>query len=339
MSSEIDIRISDNHQDIGYDQWENFVCNHPQGNFFQSPRLHHFVQSLPGYKSYLVTAWQNQDLVGLFQAFSQKEGNGIKGYLSRRTIVYGGPLTIGKDGDVIARLLIHAFRRGNDSLYTEFRNLCDLSHYKNAFIGEGYRYQPHLNYIVDVQGNEQQVLQLLNSTKRRQVRKSLKNGAEIILARNKSDVRGFYDILKKLYRRKVKKPLPPWQFFEGFYESSNLGVYLLVLYKQQIVGGIMCPVYDQTLYEWYVGGEDGIYPNIYPSVLATYAALQYVSEKGYRYFDFLGAGQPGRDYGVRQFKSQFGGREVEYGRFFRINKPLLYRAGKFGYQVSRSLFF
>ena len=41
----------------------------------------------------------------------------------------------------------------------------------------------------------------------------------------------------------------------------------------------------------------------------------------------MGAGKPDENYGVREFKEKFGGELVEYGRFIRINNPLLYKLG------------
>jgi lipid II:glycine glycyltransferase (peptidoglycan interpeptide bridge formation enzyme) len=320
-------------------RWDNFVSHHPGGNFFQSPRFFQFLRELPGFRVSVLAAWDGDEMVGLCQAFRQKNGMGLKGYLSRRTIVYGGPLTRGNDGHIIAQMLIQALGRYHDSLYTEIRNLADLSPYKDLFRRSGYQYRPHLNYIVNLSTDHSSALSLLNSGKRRQVRKSLDSGAEIIAAKETWQVRQFYRILRDLYRRRIRKPLPGWDFFEKFYLHPELGRYLLILYKNRIIGGIMCPVYNKTVYEWYVCGEDGQHAHVYPSVLATYAALQYGIEHHCETFDFLGAGQPGQDYGVRQFKSQFGGREVEFGRYLRINRPLLYSAGKLGYQVSRSLFF
>ena len=45
-------------------------------------------------------------------------------------------------------------------------------------------------------------------------------------------------------------------------------------------------------------------------------------------FDFMGAGKPDEDYGVREFKSKFGGELVEHGRFLNVLQPLLYSVGK-----------
>jgi lipid II:glycine glycyltransferase (peptidoglycan interpeptide bridge formation enzyme) len=100
----------------------------------------------------------------------------------------------------------------------------------------------------------------------------------------------------------------------------------------------MCPVYDQrVIYEWYIGGEDGIHKGVYPSILATWAAIRYATEKHMTTFDFLGAGKPGEEYGVREFKVSFGGDVVNYGRFTRINDRFLYFIGKTGITLLKKL--
>ena len=161
----------------------------------------------------------------------------------------------------------------------------------------------------------------------RQVRKSLEGGAEAVVSTSPAEVEAFYSILKETYRRKVRRPLPSKAFFLKFMESG-LGVYILVRYKGSIIGGIMCPVHGRdTLYEWYVAGEDGKHPGIYPSVLATWSAIDYAAANEIGIFDFMGAGRPDESYGVREFKARFGGTEVEYGRYLKIFNRAVYRAG------------
>ena len=43
----------------------------------------------------------------------------------------------------------------------------------------------------------------------------------------------------------------------------------------------------------------------------------------------MGAGKPNQAYGVRDFKSKFGGDLVEHGRFLFVSKPLIYNFSKF----------
>ena len=112
----------------------------------------------------------------------------------------------------------------------------------------------------------------------------------------------------------------------------------MIDYKNTIIGGIVCPVLkNKTIYEWYVCGKDGKYENVYPGVLATWAAMQYANKNNIRVFDFMGAGKPGEDYGVREFKSKFGGELVEYGRYIYVSKPQLYKLGKLGVKVLKKL--
>ncbi|MDW7681251.1 MAG: peptidoglycan bridge formation glycyltransferase FemA/FemB family protein [bacterium] len=122
-------------------------------------------------------------------------------------------------------------------------------------------------------------------------------------------------------------------FFKSFFEKKDLGKYFLIQFNSKIIGGIMCPIYKGTIYEWFVCGLDGQIDNVYPSVLATWAPIAYAANSGLKYFDFMGAGKPDDEYGVREFKSKFGGELVNYGRFVRINNPFLYNIGKIGLKV------
>jgi len=50
-------------------------------------------------------------------------------------------------------------------------------------------------------------------------------------------------------------------------------------------------------------------------------------------FDFMGVGIPNRPYGVRDFKSKFGGELVNYGRFGRRNSKILYVISELGFNL------
>jgi len=42
----------------------------------------------------------------------------------------------------------------------------------------------------------------------------------------------------------------------------------------------------------------------------------------------MGAGLPSKNYGVREYKKEFGGQLREYGRYVKILNPVLYYLGK-----------
>ena len=125
-------------------------------------------------------------------------------------------------------------------------------------------------------------------------------------------------------------------------------------YQGRIIGGTVCVVFNRdkfetinhkfeiatppsVVYEWFVCGEDGVYPHVFPSCYATYAGIKYAAEHGCARFDMMGAGKPDEAYGVRDFKAKFGGKEVEHGRFLCVTKPILYKIGVLGVKILKRL--
>jgi hypothetical protein len=198
---------------------------------------------------------------------------------------------------------------------------------------------------VSTKGTRSKVWGNLSNSRRRQIEKGIASGAKIIEPESLSQVKEFYEILYKLYRYKVRKPLADWSFFENFYNLTSpqtqnpkpktpIGIIRLILYEGKIIGGILAPVFEKKcIYEWYVCGLDHEYKKQYPSVLATWAALKYAIENNIESFDFMGVGRPDVPYGVRDFKARFGGELVSYGRLTRINNKFLYNVAELGYNI------
>lgn len=177
----------------------------------------------------------------------------------------------------------------------------------------------------------------MSKSRLRQIKKAISNGAEWHEAKCIDDVNSFYEILRNLYKNKVKKPLFSLHFFQELY-NSNLGKYLLIKYENKIIGGIICIITDnKTIYEFYIAGLDTEYKELYPSVMATWAGMEYGNIHGIPVFDFMGAGEPDRDYGVRDFKSRFGGELVEFGRYINIINPSLYKIGVLFLKLKKKL--
>jgi hypothetical protein len=311
-------------------KWNEFVLSEPNGNIFQTPGFHLFVAEISFYEPVVIGAFaEDGSMAGILCGVIQKEKGYIKSLFSSRLIVWGGPLVKKSDPaitDLLLKSLVKKYSR--KSIYMEFRNMFPMEDLAGYFEKNRFSYSEHLNFIINTE-NKELALKKISSGKSRQIKKSLKNEAKILAEVSITQVRQFYDILKNLYDNKVKKPLPDWEFFERFYYHTELGRYLLIEYKGVIIGGIMCPVYNnRVIYEWYIAGEDGKHEGVYPSIIATWAPIDYALNNGLIQFDFLGAGKPGEDYGVRDFKSTFGGELVSYGRYNRVNNRLLYVIGK-----------
>jgi lipid II:glycine glycyltransferase (peptidoglycan interpeptide bridge formation enzyme) len=65
--------------------------------------------------------------------------------------------------------------------------------------------------------------------------------------------------------------------------------------------------------------------------------MNWCCHNGYKVFDFGGAGIPGKEYGVREFKKQFGGKLVNYGRFEKIYRPAIKKIIFFGLKMHQKI--
>jgi serine/alanine adding enzyme len=321
--------------------WAAFVAAHPQGNAFQTPAMYDFFLTVRNYRPLAVAGLDGQGRIqGVALVVVEREHRGLLGTFSSRAIAWGGPLLAAGADDAAWAGILAALKNklGRAVVYLELRNLHDLSAKKEIFIAAGFAFREHLNFRVAT-APPADPLKGLASNRKRQVKKGLASGALIEEARRLEQVEEFYAILAELYRNKVRKPLPDRSFFTNFFKAGDaLGKYFLVTLAGKVIGGIMCPIHlDKAVYEWYVCGRDEQYPDQYPSVLATWAAIQYARDRGIACFDFMGAGAPDRDYGVREFKARFGGEMVNHGRFIRVNSRFLYSIGKLGLKLLGAL--
>jgi serine/alanine adding enzyme len=329
------MKIIDKYEDVDELLWEELLNSSENGSLFQTKDFYEFLKTCSYYEPFVFIGNNNGRYDFLLTGRIQFESMKLIRTLSRRAIVNGGIVTRkeGFKSDDLVEFLGYAIENlRNRAIYLEIRNLYNYSDMIPAFASAGFTYMPHLNFHVSI-SNETNIKKQLSESKRRQINKSLKTGASINHNPTGEQVKEFYFILKHTYKRKIHRPLPDTDFFMRFYRSG-LGVYLLIMLDSRVIGGIMCPVYkDKVIYEWYIAGEDHKYSGIYPSVLATWAAIEYALNNHIKTFDFMGAGSPSDHYGVREFKSKFGGQEVEYGRFLKVfNKPV-YNAGKLFFKM------
>lgn len=324
------IKIYTDYREIDKVKWDSLVKRSATATFFQTRGCYDFYASLSFMRPFVFAVEENEQLSGLICGYTIADGNVVKQFFSRRAIVPGGALLGDTISDEALQALLQELRRSlsRKAIYAEFRNYNDYSAYKGQFEKAGFVYQPHLNFHVATPDAET-ALSKLSSSKRRQIKQTLKSGVEICKATTKEDVQSFYVILEQLYKTKVKSPLFPIEFFEKLICLKDADI-LLLKKDRKVLGGICCIyLFDKSVSEWFVCGNDGeTEKTVYPSVLATWAGIEYAANNGYPIFDFMGAGKPEEDYGVREFKSKFGGELVEHGRYIHIFQPQLYALGK-----------
>ena len=311
-------------------------------SIFQTIPLYAFFLNQPNTESFAFIISENEEIiVSIFGVILYEPG--IKKNITKRAIIHGGPVINHEHeyvNNALLSILNHLTKRLKGKvIYIETRNLNDYSLYKNIFIESGFSYEPYVNFNIEITDMEKTLMNF-NSEKRRQIRKSLKSGVQIKIAKNKKEVEALYNILFDLYKTKVKKPLPNRKYFTDLFDlfkKYNNGFISILVYNETIIGGSICPIFNNIIYDWYRCGLDNQYKKLYPSTLSVYAGMFIGNQKGCNLFDFMGAGNINVPYGVREFKSQFGGTLIEHGRYLKILNRTKYDIGKFGLKTMQKI--
>ncbi len=326
------------YQNIDISKWAELSRLSEYSSPFQTHDFYQFINKIHGYKAEVFAVENGGNLLALMLVIIQKE-KGIKGYFSRRGIIYGGPLLHYNDVSIVNFLIQNLTKiLRKKVIYLETRNFFNYGTFKSTFVTLGWNYLPYLNFQINMQDKGiEEVLAKMKYNRRREIKLSIANGASFGLAQTIQEVEEIYIILKKLYEERVKLPIPDFEFFKAFLYSESTKVFV-VRFNNKIIAGSFCLLFPgKNIYTMYYCGLREINKKIYPTSLAVYAVIEYAVTLNIPIVDFMGAGQPEEKYGVRDYKSQFGGILVEHGRFLKILKPRLYQFGKLGLKLMSKL--
>ena len=308
--------------------WDELLKKSPVTSWFQTPEAYCFFDSLSFMEAFVVAVKEGDRLLGLTVGHVQGDGGRLKQMLSRRAIIVGGPLLADDISNEALTLMLNTIKKqlSHRCIYIETRNLNDYSRWRSSFEKCGFEYVPHYNFHIDVSEGEL-IDKRMDKSRRRRIRRATENG--VTINSENPDIKGFYDILSNLYRTKIHKPLPPFSMFEQLGKMPFAKYFIVKDTLGNTIGGqLILMLEHRVAYAWYCCGLDKEYHDLYPSIMANYAAIRYAADNGFERYDMMGAGKPEEDYGVRDFKAQFGGTLVEHGRFLYPCRPLVYKLGK-----------
>ncbi|NDV84300.1 GNAT family N-acetyltransferase [Bacteroides sp. 51] len=155
----------------------------------------------------------------------------------------------------------------------------------------------------------------------RQIKKGLKNGAEVYETNNMAEISEFSRMLHKIYSARVRKYFPTLEFFQlmnTWLISKGFAKIFVVKYKGRIIGGSSTLYSGGNAYLWFSGGMTKRFVPQYPGVLAIWAALADAKFRGCSHMEFVDVGLPFRKHGFRNFILRFGGKQSSTRRWFRI---------------------
>ena len=320
--------------EISRDKWNQLLASCSFASPFQTPEYFDLVDRNETTAAEVIALEDSGQLKVLMVITIMKEP-GFSGFFSRRGIIFGGPLINETTNEELSFFLSELGKQLKQKvIYLETRNFFDYSAYKDAFISSGWEYKSYVNVQINLTGVKKEEIQSkFKYNRRREIKQSQAAGATYHLSENREEIYSVYQILQQLYLENVKLPLPPFDFFSEFFRTGILLVFV-VMHNQKIIGGSFCPVSPgKGLYTYYYCGLRNYDKQIFPTHLAILAALEYAVDNNIPKVDFMGAGKPEVEYGVRNYKLEFGGDLVEHGRYLKILSPLLYNVGKLGLNI------
>ncbi len=324
------------------EKWRRFVDDHPAGNIFHTPEMFRVFSRTKGCKPTLWAVVNNDRPLALLPVVQLTLFNSLLRRLTTRAVAYGGLLCApDSEGTKALPMLLEIYKKETRPLplFTELRNLADTSELKPLLNDSGFIYADHLNYLIALNRPPEAILQSIGRRTRKHIRREIRKGKVIIEEVDRREgLPLFYELLKRTYAA-ARLPLADRSLFEAAFDilyPRNMVKYLLAKVDQEYAACSAELIYKDGIYGWY-GGIHRAYNRSNPNELLMWYILRWGSANGYRVYDFGGAGTPGEQYKVRDFKAKFGGTLVCFGRNTYVHSPFLLRLSEIGYRIYRHL--
>jgi peptidoglycan/xylan/chitin deacetylase (PgdA/CDA1 family) len=320
-------------------RWDKFVESHPFG----------LICHLSGWKQVLEESFPH--MKGHYLALLNHEDNSIRAALpvfEIKSILTGNRLVsipfatncdplISSEEDV--RALLDAAINLSIKLKCrsiEIRTLASGPLVEDSRIGSVVYNKSHQ---LSLEADPEEIIKTFQSKLRQQINKSMKNGFELQLAENETDLSEFYNLYVKT-RKRLGLPPQPYGFFELLWKkfsSSKRIAMLLVRHKGQLAAGLMMFKFRNRCSCEYLASEESL-KNLHIDRFVYWEAIKLACSEGYETFDF---GRTGiNNDGLMTFKSHWGTSTIDLPQFYypeKLCSSLNYPEASVSYKLIRQI--
>lgn len=171
---------------------------------------------------------------------------------------------------------------------------------------------------VDLTPDEDALWKRMASMTQRGVKKAKREGVEIRIAQDKSELREWFLLHMRLRREKHELLAQPYSFFENIWDAfveKGQGFLMNAIFDGKIIGGTLYLNWQDTCY-YKFNASDPDYLQVRPNNLLMWQGMLTAKERGFRMLDF-GRSSADQD-GLVTYKRSFGSNEddmhsVTYG--------------------------
>lgn len=314
--------------EIKAETWNGFVEKHPLGNVFQTKEMYEVYCHTKNNMPIAFAVEDKGQLQGLVLADVITNGGKLMKPFTARSIINGGPLVLDGRKEVFDLLMSEYTKRlPCYVVYSEIRPVYDFKHIEDLLKKSGFGRVGHYNLSLDVSQNEQTLWNGLHKERRRNINHAIKEGLVFREVFEDEEIGQISKLISKTYKRK-QVPMSQENIF--FQLKDIMGKYthfFAAYYQDKMIAGQVRLCFGDLVYAWYAGSDED-YFKLRPNDFLMWNVILWSHEKGYSIFDFGGGGEPGVQYGVRDYKLKYGCNLEEYGRFIHKHHPIIYSLGK-----------
>lgn len=327
-----------NHLERG--TWRHFVDNHPEANVYHTPEMFDVYSRAKGYRPFLWTVVERGRVLALHLPVQVTLARGPFRHLTTRDVDFGGVLVAqGECGRQALGLLLQEYNRRlpGSPIFTELRNGSDQGYLQSVLEDHGYQFEGHLNYLVDLDREKADILHSFNKSAQNRIRKCVEVNDKVIREiTDREKLPDLYALFRKTYRH-ARVPLADLSLFEAAFDllrHKGMAYFSIAFAEGMPAAGQISIRYKDVVTGWYNGVDRSAGWSC--NELLVWDVIEWGWQIGCRVFDFGGAGKPGEESGVRDFKSKFRGKLVNFGRNTRVHAPLRMKISQTGYQTVRN---
>ena len=318
--------------DINRKAWAEFVKAHPQGNIFQTPEMYDVYACAEHVTPIAIAVMEGDEIIGVLVAQYMTNGGALASWITARSIITGGPLARNNDPAIIQALL-DAYKKQLPckTIYSEIRPIYPMNDMP------GWKRVGHYNLVMRLEKTEEELFEQMHKERRRNVNQAIKAGLTFRELTTADEIQQVVALIEKTYRRKhvpigylnmfdkVQGILKDYAHFFGCYTAEG-----------QMIAGQVRLCYGTLVYAWFAGSDEDFF-KLRPNDFTMWNVIRWAREKGYKEFDFGGGGEPGKPYGVRDYKLKYGCEMYDYGRYILAHRPLTYWAAATAYNLYHKL--
>ncbi|MEI8201415.1 MAG: GNAT family N-acetyltransferase [Bacteroidota bacterium] len=335
------MKVISNPNQIDRKEWSDFIANHPNGNIFQTPEMFDVYKDTCNFEPIFVSIIEDNKIEAILLAVIQKENYGTLSFLTARAIINGGPI-FNIDKPNLLDSILNEYNKliKNKVIYSQIRNFWICKEEEATFKKYGFIFEDHLNIINDLTISNEDQWSNLSRKRRRGIVKAKEHEFVIETPNVNLALSKFFELLTNLYSR-VKLPFPSLQYFENvvnIFDQTSQVIIFNLKNKDEVLISFLGLLHKKTIFGvWVAHTDDDFVKTTKAMDLFFWEIMNWGSLNGYEKFDWMGAGKPDKDYGVRDFKLQFGGELLNLGRFEKVHSRLLFKLGKVGLKIWQKL--